>query len=58
MRLVAAELFKARSTRTALGLAAGLLAIVLLFVILHAVLTNRPPHGHTLRLRIARGRVH
>jgi len=39
-RLVQTELFKARTTRTAFGLALGLLGIVLLFVILTAVLTK------------------
>jgi hypothetical protein len=42
-RLVRSELSKARTTRTAIGLALGLLAIVLLFVILHALLTDRSP---------------
>jgi ABC-2 type transport system permease protein len=42
-RLVRSELFKARTTRTAVGLTLGLLAIVLLFVILHAALTKRSP---------------
>jgi ABC-2 type transport system permease protein len=42
-RLVRSELSKARTTRTAIGLALGLLAIVLLFVILHAALTKRSP---------------
>jgi hypothetical protein len=40
-RLVRAELFKARTTRTAFGLAVGLLAIVLLVVILTAALTKQ-----------------
>jgi ABC-2 type transport system permease protein len=42
-RLVGSELFKARTTRTALGLTLGLLAIVLLVVILTAALTDKSP---------------
>jgi ABC-2 type transport system permease protein len=42
-RLVRSELFKARTTRTALGLALGLMGIVLLIVILTAALTKKSP---------------
>jgi hypothetical protein len=41
--LVRSELVKARTTRTALGLALGLIAIVLLVVILTATLTKHSP---------------
>jgi ABC-type transport system involved in multi-copper enzyme maturation permease subunit len=42
-----AEVLKVRSTRTTLGLVLGMIAIILLFVVLTALLTSEPEMGQT-----------